>query len=92
MSALFARRLGAPAVRSLGARAVRKLSAPLAVRRLGALVRRLGARAARKLKAPAVRRLSAPPAVRRLVIARDGVGEIVVIINDDKFIFISVCC
>ena len=77
-------------MRSLGARAARKLSAP-AVRRLSAppAVRRLGARAARKLSAPAA---------RRLVIARDGVGgralndEIVVIINDDKLIFISVCC
>ena len=37
-------------------------------------------------------------AVRRLVIARDGVGgqalndKIVVIINDDKCICVSVCC
>ena len=58
MSSPAARRFSCLAVRSLGARAVRKLSAPLAVRRLGAPVRRLGVRAAR--------RLSAPPAVRRL--------------------------
>ena len=75
--------MSSPVARRLGAPAVRRLSAPPAVRRLGA-------RAARKLSAPAV---------RRLVIARDGVGgralndEIVVIINDDdKLIFISVCC
>ena len=76
------RRLVACAARKLSAPAVRRLSAPPAVRRLVA-------RAARKLSAPAV---------RRLVIALDGVGgralndKIVVIINEDKFIFISVCC
>ena len=49
------------------------------------------------MSSPVARRLSVP-AVRRLVIARDGVcgralnDEIVVIINDDKLIFISVCC
>ena len=69
------------------------MSAP-AVRRLGApAVKRLGPPAVRKIDASAVRRLGA-----RAVIARDEVGgrafndEKVVIINNDKFICVSVCC
>ena len=69
------------------------MSAP-AVRRLGApVLRRLGPPAVRKMDASAVRRLGA-----RAVIARDGVGgrafndEKVVIMNNDKFICVSVCC
>ena len=69
------------------------MSAP-AVRRLGATaVKRLGPPAVRKIDASAVRRLGA-----HAVIARDEVGgrafndEKVVIINNDKFICVSVCC
>ena len=69
------------------------MSAP-AVRRLGApAVKRLGPPTVRKIDASAVRRLGA-----HAVIARDEVGgrafndEKVVIINNDKFIFVSVCC
>ena len=60
--------------------------------RHGAPVRRLGAQAVRKLSECSCCEKA------WLVIARDGVGgralngEIVVIINDDKFIFIIVCC
>ena len=69
------------------------MSAP-AVRRLGApAVKRLGPPAVRKIDASAVRRLGA-----HAVIARDEVGgrafndEKIVIINNDKFICVSVCC
>ena len=64
------------------------------MRRLGApAVKRLGPPAVRKIDASAVRRLGA-----HAVIARDEVGgrafndEKVVIINNDKFICVSVCC
>ena len=76
--------MGAPAVRRLGPPAVRKIDA--------SAVRRLGARAVRKLSECSCCEKAG------LVIARDGVSgrslndEIVVIINYDKFIFISVCC
>ena len=83
------RKIDASVVRKLGARAVRKLSECSCWRRLGApAVQRLGPPAVRKIDASAVRRLG----------ARDEVGgrafndEKVVIINNDKFICVSVCC
>ena len=70
------------------------MSAP-AVRRLGApAVKRLGPPTVRKIDASAVRRLGAHQAA----IARDEVGgrafndEKIIIINNDKFICVSVCC
>ena len=86
------KRLGPSTVRRLGARAVRKLSAPA--------VRRLGARAVKKLGAPAVRRLGWCSCCEKTcnrsgwsVWSSFGLNDdIVVIINDDKCIFISVCC
>ena len=80
---------GAPAVRRLGARVVRKLSAP-AVKRLGWCSCFEKASCCEKAWCSCC---------EKLVIARDRVCDrflfedaIVVIINDDKCIFISVCC
>ena len=74
---------------------------PPAVRKIDAsAVRRLGARAVRKLSECSCCEKTWCSCCEKawLVIARDGVGgralndELVVIINDDKFICVSVCC
>ena len=75
--------MSAPAVRRLGPPAVRKIDA--------LTVRRLGARAVRKLSAPLAMRWFG-----LLLLGMNWVVELlmkkVVIMNNDKFICVSVCC